>query len=96
MLPSEEIANLGEVTMLVTAPFDLGSILPGKPLSELLLGFGKRLQRGLVPCDVKVFVQVVQHELKELFGVLLLIDGPHRVEVPANFLYLVREISKRI
>ena len=89
MLSGKHTANDGHVTVLVSTPFDLGRILSWELFSLQLLCIGERPERCFVPGHIQIFVHVVENKFQELFGILLLVNPPLRVEVTAYSLSIV-------
>jgi hypothetical protein len=62
--------------MLISTPFDLGSILSWQLFSLQLLLVCKGPEWCLVPCYVEVFVHIIQNKLEKLLSILLLVNAP--------------------
>jgi hypothetical protein len=86
VLPSEQTTDNGHVAVLVSPPFDHGRVLPWKPFASQFFLICQRFKGWLVPCQVHVFVHVIQHEFEKFLGILLLVNTPLRVEVTTNAL----------
>ena len=79
--------------MLIPPPFYLGSILTWELFSLNFLLVVKSPQWALVPGHVEIFMHVVQDELEEFLGVLLLINAPLGIEMTAYPLFQSVNVS---
>lgn len=94
VLAGEEVGEAGVVAVFVTGPFFHGCDKGGRAFA---LGFffeGELPERSAVPVGVEVFVQDIDEEFEEFFGVLLSVAGPFFVETCAEFLMKVSKHSK--
>ena len=89
MLASKHSTNDRHVTVLISPPFNLRSVLSRKLLPKNFVFLSNRLEWGLVPRYVEVLVHEVENKLKKLLGVLLLIDPPLGVEMSTHPLLFV-------
>lgn len=56
MLAGEQVADHGLFSVLVSVPFDSCRVWTWQRFSLDFFGFGKRFQRGPVPCHIKILV----------------------------------------
>ena len=86
MLSSEQASNQRHVSVLITIPLDPRSICTWKAFSQLLLCFRQLFQGCSHPSNIQVFMEAVKDKFEKLFGVLLLVNLPLRIEETTDFL----------
>jgi hypothetical protein len=89
MLASKHSTNDRHVTVLISPPLHLRSVLSRKLLPKNFIFLRNRLERGLIPRYVEVLVHEVENKLKKLLGILLLIDPPLGIEMSAHSLFYI-------
>lgn len=89
MLASKHSTNDRHVTVLISPPLHLRSILSRKLLPKNFICLRNWLERGLIPRHVEVLVHEVENKLKKLLGVLLLIDPPLGIKMSTHSLFYV-------
>lgn len=76
VLPGEEVGELAGISVEVAVKFSFGGDEGG---CSFALGFffgGQSLEGGARPAGVEVFVEGVDEEVEEFFGVLLAVEAP--------------------
>ena len=84
MLPSKEFCNEGQLSMSISAPFHLAHDKFWRLLALKLLLGREGAKRRARPIGIEVFMQTINDEIEELFGILLSIDSPFTVEPSAE------------
>lgn len=83
-LAAEEVVDWGVLAVAMALPFAFGGEVFGEAFAELFLFESEILEDVAVEVAVEIFVETLDHELEELFGILLLAIGPFGVETTAE------------
>jgi hypothetical protein len=83
MLAREQVADHRLFSVLVPVPLDSCRVWTRQSFSLDLFGFSERFQWRPIPSNIKVFVQVIQHEFEKFFCILLFVNDPLAVESAA-------------
>ncbi len=79
VLASKEARNERGFAVAVPVPFFPGDNLHVRAFTDLFLFGAKRAEGIPFPVDVEVFVQAIEEEVEELFGILLSVDTPFTI-----------------